>query len=130
MTKSYPVEVVLSATTGVLLKHHGFDELHELAEHVLGHPVWTHEFADAGTVRRLRDAVLAQHPALRDAEPWAPDGDLAAYLAGYVERARARYGATLEVEAGTGERTESPLASMQRLAPDKPIVVVVDRRRS
>lgn len=128
MTKSYPIEIILSLTTGRLLKEHGFGDMHELAEHVLGHPVWTHEFAERSLWSRMSEMVLAQHPALRDAETFDADAakaSLDAYLAGYVERARARFGVSLDIVAGTGERTEDPLTSAERLMPGKPIVGVV-----
>lgn len=127
MKKAFPIEIVLSLTTGRLLKHGGFGDMQELAEHVLGHPVWTHEFADKGTVARMTEAVLAQHPTLRDAEVFdakAAKRSLDTYLAGYVERATVTFGAMLDIESGTQRRTESPLASAQRLMPGKPILAV------
>lgn len=127
MKKDYPIEIVLSLTTGYLLKEGGFSDMHELAEHVLGHPVWTHEFADKGLFERMREALFAQYPDLRDVEEFdsvAAKIDVAAYLSGYVTRAVVQYGATLEVERGVCERTESPLASARRVFGDKPIAVV------
>lgn len=127
MTKSWPIETVLALTTGRLLKHGGFGDMQELAEYVLGHPVWTHEFADRGMVTKMKNAVFAQHPTLRNAEAFdatAAKRSLDDYLAGYVERAAATFGASIEIEAGKQERTESPLASAARLMPGKPIVAV------
>lgn len=37
-------KLVISAYTGVLMVN--FEELHEFIEKKLGHPVWSHEFAD------------------------------------------------------------------------------------
>lgn len=127
MKKSFPIDVVLSLTTGFLLKEGGFGDMHELAEHVLGHAVWTHEFVDKELWDRMKQALFAQHPSLRKAENFdtaAAKKDLVPYLTGYVERAVAKFGATLEVERGQGERTESPLASARRVFGDKPIAVI------
>lgn len=115
-TREFPTEVVLSLTTGFLLKHGGFGEMAELAAHVLGHPVWTHEFADAELIARMREAVFAQHPALRDVETFVrPERDLATYVDGYVARAVEKFGARLSVAPGSEERTEDPLTSAERI---------------
>lgn len=127
MKKAYPIEIVLSLTTGFLLKHQGFAEMHELAEHVLGHSVWTHEFADEQLVQRMAVAVFRQHPALRDAEAFdvsIKKEKLDEYLAAYVARAVTRYGAFLDIERGTDQRTESPLVSGQRLMDGRPVIGV------
>lgn len=127
MKKSYPIETVLSLTTGFLLKI-PFGDMHELAEHVLGYPVWTHEFADAGTWTRIKEALFAQHPSLQDAEVFdraSAKLDLVTYLPRYVARAVAKYGPTLEIESGMSERTESPFASAQRLMGDRPVIAVI-----
>lgn len=124
--KQFPIEIVLSLTTGILLKQGGFGEMQELAEHVLGHPVWTHEFAEKALWEKMNEAVFAQHPSLRNAEVFErPAEDLDAYLDAYVSRAIARFGATLEIERGSVERTESPFANARRVIGDKPIVAVV-----
>jgi uncharacterized Zn finger protein len=118
MQKSYPIEIILSLTTGFLLKEGGFSEMHGLVEHVLGHPVWTHEFADKALWERTRELVFAQHPQLRDAEAFdraAAKRDVATYLTSYVSRAVARYGATLEIQQGATEREENPIESAERI---------------
>jgi hypothetical protein len=127
MKKTFAIEVVLGLTTGVLLKRGGFGEIHELAEHVAGHSIWTHEFADKRVWSELSEKLFAQHPRLRDAEQFAkPEpGALGNYLAEYVARAVATFGASLEIEGGTEARTESPLQSLERLAPGKPAVILV-----
>ena len=62
MMKTYPTAVVLSLYTGVLLC--AFSDMHELAEYLVGTPVWTHQFASRAFVNEIADALKQQHPAL------------------------------------------------------------------
>lgn len=126
MKKSYPLEIVLSLTTGVLLKKGAFGDLHELAEHVAGHAIWSHEFAQKALWEQLRDMVYVQHPRLREAAEYDKPDDvrIAEYLPAYVDKAVAQFGATVEIEGGHSERSESPVESLLRLAPDSTVVVV------
>jgi hypothetical protein len=124
--KTFPIETVLGLTTGILLKAKGFGELHELAEHVAGHAIFTHEFADEQLWRRLVARVFAQHPQLRGAESFvlAAGAEADDCLADYVRRVVVAFGVTLEIAPGSGARAESPLQSLQRIAPGKPVIVV------
>lgn|SRR5574337_444948 len=114
--KNYATDIVLSLTTGILLKQGGFGDMQDLCEHIAGHPIWTHELADKAFVQKLVDAVHAQHPQLKDVEEWKPGGeDLYAYLHGYVSRQVEKFGASLPIETANFERTESPMQSLERL---------------
>lgn len=120
MKKTFPIEVVLSLTTGVLLvgkERGGFGAVHEIAEHVAGHPIWTHEFAERSLWHRLTDAVFAQHPAMVSAEAFEKPADVPMddYIVGYVSRARCRFGNELAIEQGSEHRTENPIASAERI---------------
>jgi hypothetical protein len=35
----------------------GFGDIHELAEKLMGHPIWTHQFADKEFVNTLKEKV-------------------------------------------------------------------------
>lgn len=125
--KTFPIEVVLSLTTGVLLVDKGFGEMHQFAEHVAGHSIFTHEFAEKALWTALSERVFAQHQALRDAEEFKQPSNtgLASYLEGYVARARERFGTELSIAPGTGERTENPIESWSRISGGKPLLAVV-----
>lgn len=110
LTKEFPTEAVLSLTTDRLLCDFGV--MHELAEWVLGHPVWTHEFADKGLWERMKAKLFEQHPSLADFDVsrltewnWSI----------YVEKARKQFGPRLAVTQGDAGRTESPVDSAVRL---------------
>lgn len=61
--KSYPTEVVLSLSTGVLLCD--FSKMHELTEYLCGGPVFTHQFAFKPFNEELQESLFTQHPQLR-----------------------------------------------------------------
>jgi hypothetical protein len=95
----------------------GFNKTHEAFEHVMGHPIWTHEMADKALWIRGRDAVLAQFPAM----PVNWDGqDYDAFAA----KVRSFYGETVDVEEGTETRDKSPLETLQEVAGDRPVIVI------
>lgn len=122
--KKFSINAVLALVTG---KGMGakFSEVHEAAELVPGHGVWTHEFAEEGVWARLREAVLDQYPSL--VEYGLEEGDEAAGVD--VQKAMTEFGAVLSLRQGDQERVEHPLASLERIAGDKPVVVVeVDER--
>lgn len=89
---------------------------------VAGHPIWTHEFADKARWDALKDSVFSQHPQLAsvDGSGVTPE-NYEELLAGWT----AQFGETLEIEQGTTARKESPLESLERIAPGKPVVAVV-----
>ena len=117
--RSFSLGAILSLTTGKLLC--AFGDMHELAEWVSGHPVWTHEFAERATWERFRQAVFAQHPALASVDASAVNRDNCfELLAGW----ETQFGKSLEIASGSEQRTESPMESLQRIAPWKEVVVV------
>lgn len=118
MIKEFSTTAALSLVTGILLEKDGFDKMQELAEHLVGHPIWTHEFADKGLVHRLEELAYAQQPRLRDHEEFVrptDKADLENYLNAYIARATAWYGKTLFFTKGNSERTEHPIESAKRV---------------
>lgn len=129
-TKPLAMHQLLSLTTGYMLSP-DFGDVHEAAEHVAGHPIWTHEFVEVSLWHRLRDAVFAEHPDLREAEAFVPLPKTAskdacrAHADAYVARMVATLGAERSMPEGAWRRGESPIASARRIAgPDKPILAV------
>lgn len=120
-TKKFSVAAAFSITTGKLLCD--FGDMHELAEWIAGHPIWTHEFASKELSTKLSDAILEQHPELDDCYPATNvNGDN--YL-DWLSVEVARLGTTqLEFTKGDSERTEGPVESMQRMYPGKKVIVV------
>ena len=135
-TQTFHMAAVAGMMTGYVLGEDdetGFSAQHRLAEHVLGHPVWTHEFVEEAFWERVRGALLAQHPELASLPPYnrqkakeaKRSGSVMTYVHAYVRSAIVACGETMTFTKGTAERTETPFESLQRIAPDKPILGIV-----
>lgn len=61
-TREFPTEVIASISTGVLLCN--FSDLHEAAEYLMGHPIWTHQFADKELTEAMRATIAEQCPGM------------------------------------------------------------------
>lgn len=61
-TRDFPVEVIASISTGVLLCQ--FGEMQEAAEYLMGHPIWTHHFGDKGLCEEMQKTVIEQCPGI------------------------------------------------------------------
>lgn len=122
LTKSFPIEVIIGITSGICLGK--FGDIHECAEFVAGHSIWTHEFADRTTMAKIRLEIGLQHPQLIGLKVAGMDAsDVPAFVAGL----RLQFGDTLLLSKGPHERTESPLVSLARVAPHIKPIVIVDR---
>ncbi len=110
-TKSFKTTAVVGLTSGILFGD--FSELHEVAEWVAGHPIWTHEFADRKLNDRLREKVFAQHPALKDFHAQGSKGGCDVDLE--IEEMERLFGKTLEIARGEEVRTEDPVESLVRI---------------
>lgn len=118
------LSIVLTLTTGRAFGD-SFDEVHEAAEFVLGHPIWTHEFAERNLWDRLADACLRQYPTLpRRGDP-SMDGIEGDGWSEYIHDQEKVFGTSLTLESMGGEREESPFESLARIAPGKPVIAVV-----
>lgn len=120
-TKAFSTPILASITTGVLLEE-PFSKMHEAAEFLMGHSIWTHEFANKALWGLMRAKLLEQHPGLDvDADDVTADNyeDFAAKL-------KADLGDTLEISKGEERRAADPLTTAQNmLGPDKEIIPVV-----
>ena len=103
-TRTFPLDVVLSLTTGTLLCR--FSDMHELIEHVAGEPVWTHQLASQPFTDQLKAAVVRQHPWL--ANVIDPDftgvdrEDMQVACLSYVAHVRLEHGVSeLPIESGS-----------------------------
>ena len=118
--KSWATGVVASLLTTRQLCE--FGEIHELAEFVMGCPIWTHEFAEKELWETMRERVLAQRPELAGIKDEGITGDnWKVRLASIVKK----HGPQITLAAGMSIRTESPLESFNRIAPDIPVLGVV-----
>ncbi len=61
-TREFPTSVIASLSSGILLCK--FNEMHEAAEWLMGHPIWTHHFADKTLCKSMRDKIIEQCPGM------------------------------------------------------------------
>lgn len=61
-TREFSTATIASISTGTLLCP--FSEMHEAAEFLMGHPIWTHHFASKELWRDMQRAVLVQCPGM------------------------------------------------------------------
>lgn len=61
-TKDFPTAAIASLSCGVLLC--SFGEMHEAAEYLMGHPIWTHHFASKDLWKEMQKTILEQCPGM------------------------------------------------------------------
>lgn len=89
-TRGFPTAVLASISTGIMLCD--FGQMHEAAEFLMGHPIFTHHFASKDLANEMRAAVLEQCPGMpTEIEGVTKDN--------YLEKV-----ATLEAELGPTQR--------------------------
>lgn len=99
----------LASLTGHKLMTESFSDVHEAAEFVVGHSIWTHEFADKNNVQKIREAILEQHPDLAGFD----DSDVTSK--NVVQRRIdliAEYGTTRTLMKGDEQRLKNPIQTL------------------
>lgn len=118
-TKAFSTAAVVSLTSGMLLCD--FSKMHELAEYVMGHPVWSHEFASKPMWDLMKLKLLEQHPCL----PTDSKGVTKDTWQDFLAAACAKFGETLTITKGEEVRAADPVTTARAmLGPDKPIIAI------
>lgn len=108
-TKTFPTVNVASCATGIILRTGlSYADMAEVAEHALGHSIWT-ELGDNKTMNKVRAAIHDQFPEIPTREEAQADWQAAS------DRAIKAYGETVELKRGAGQRTETPMDSLVRM---------------
>jgi hypothetical protein len=118
-TKSFPIEVAVGTATGICLG--SFSDIHECAEWVAGHSIWTHEFAERSLTEKLHSLISWQHPHIGELKLSAMRPEDVPMV---VADLRSTFGETVELAKGGEERTESPIESAKRVAPHAEIIPI------
>lgn len=100
-TKAFDPATLAAFTTGILMTE--FAKVHEAAEWLIGHPVWTHEFPVLAD--RLKALTLAQFPMMPT--------EIEATWEAQRDAIRAQYGETVEVARGADHRAADPLTTAE-----------------
>ena len=61
-TRDFPTAVIASISTGILLCD--FGKMQEAAEYLMGHPIWTHHFADKTLTLEMKRTIAEQCPGM------------------------------------------------------------------
>lgn len=104
MMKGFDPAAIASLTTGVALVE--INKIHEAAEWVMGHPIWTHEFASKELWTDMRQRILAVLPNMPTEEP----GDDWPRL---VEAVRQHFGEVVMIPKGDAKRKADPLTTLE-----------------
>jgi hypothetical protein len=118
-TREFPTAVIASITTGIMLCQ--FGDMHEAAEFVMGHPIWTHHFADKTLSDEMRKTVLAQVPAM----PTKIDGVTPDNYLQKLAEIEAVVGATVKLKRGGGLTALLPTDGIPDRLKDKTITIEV-----
>jgi hypothetical protein len=103
-TREFPTAVIASISTGVLLCK--FGDMHEAAEYLMGHPIWTHHFASKELSQSMRERILEQCPGM----PGKDDGSIT--RENYQQKLaeiEAKIGPICTIRKGDGATAKSPL---------------------
>lgn len=114
-TRDFPVAVIASLSSGVLLCD--FGKMHEAAEFLMGHPIWTHHFADKGLLDEMQKTIAAQCPGMpTDMPDVTPENfrEKAAAL-------EAQFGKTVKIRRGGGLTAMLPTDGIPDHLKDKTI---------
>lgn len=61
-TREFPTAVIASLSSGVLMCD--FSHMQEAAEYLMGHPIWTHHFADKQLTSEMKRMIAEQCPGM------------------------------------------------------------------
>jgi hypothetical protein len=114
-TREFPTAVIASISTGVLLCP--FSDLHEAAEFLMGHPIWTHHFASKELSAAMKGAVRGQCPDM----PTEIAGVTAENYREKVVELEAKLGPTIAIQKGAGVTAMHPLDGIPE---GKPTLIV------
>lgn len=100
-TREFPTAVIASLSSGRLVCK--FSDVHEAAEYLMGHPIWTHHFANKELWQQMQRAIAVQCPEMpteADAAHVTKDN----YLE-YVAKIESELGKTVRIRKGDGSRS-------------------------
>lgn len=97
-TRDFPTAVMASLTSGTSLCAGGFSKIHEAAEFLMGHPIWTHHFASNELWSDMQRMAMEQCPGL----PTSADGVTADNYKDFVAKLETDIGPTVTIRKGAG----------------------------
>ena len=119
-TRDFPTAVIASLSCGTLLCK--FSDMHEAAEFLMGHPIWTHHFASKDFWQEMQCTIAEQCPGMPMSEPEGVTKDN--YLE-YAAKLETEHGKTVKIRKGGGLTAMLPTDGIPDHLKDKTIIVKV-----
>lgn len=117
--KQFPTLHVASCITGIgLCEGLNYSRMKEIASHLFGDQLWTHELPHGPTNDAYTEEGYRQFPDMPTRAEAEADFEAAA------RKAVATYGETVTVEEGKHGRREHPFDTLKAMVPEDKIVVV------
>lgn len=110
--KRFPTHAIMTMKTDICMG--SFSDAQELAEWVMGHPVWTHELLSLA--KPIKEELERQFP---DLPTEATKDNWKEVLATAIQT----HGEHLEVIQGSAERTQNPIESLIDLIGEDKVIV-------
>ena len=114
-TRDFPTAVIASISSGVLLCK--FSDMHEAAEYLMGHPIWTHQLADKTLTSEMKRVIAEQCPGMPtelEGGPTWPE---------QLAKIEAEVGKTVRIRRGGGLTAMLPTDSIPDHLKDKTIII-------
>ena len=96
-TRDFPTDVIVSLSTGRLLCK--FSDMHEAAEYLMGHPIWTHHLASKELWGEMQKTIIEQCPDVPTADI---DGVPAENVHEHIARLENDLGPMIRIRRGGG----------------------------
>ena len=116
-TRDFPTAVIASLATGVLLCE--FGKMHEAAQYLMGHPIWSHQFGDREFNGEIKRTISEQCPGMPTDLPEANRNNWQDHLAKIV----ADLGPTVRIRKGDGLTAMLPTDGIPDHLKNKTIIV-------
>jgi hypothetical protein len=116
-TRDFPTAVIASLSSGILLCK--FGEMHEAAEYLMGHPIWTHQFADKTLTGEMKRAIAEQCPGV----PHEIEGVTEHNYLQKLAEIEAKIGKTVKIRKGSGLTAMLPTDGIPEHLIDKTVLV-------
>ena len=120
-TREFPTAVIASLSTGVLLCK--FSDMHEAAEYLMGHPIWTHHFGSKDLWREMQRTIAEQCPGMPTELPYTTAENYQAKLA----EIEAEIGKVVTIRKGGGLTAMLPTDGIPDHLKDKTIMIEVKK---
>ncbi len=115
-TRDFPTAVIATLSSGILLCEK-FSAVHEAAQFLMGHLIWTHHFANRAFQREMQQTILEQCPGMPTE---LPDVTPTNYKAKVAEL-EAAIGKTVRIRKGSGLTAMLPTDG---IPPNRSVVII------